>query len=71
MSMVYTLFESNGKFRAYTYDEAQKTNELIGGVWRQILQREWSVQYVSKRRIPLLDVTSDIVSWIDRPLKGK
>ena len=71
MSVVYTLFESNGKFRAYTYEEQQQTNELIGGLWKPVLQREWNAQYISNRRLPLLDTTLGTISWVDRPLKAK
>jgi hypothetical protein len=67
MSVVYTLFEDVGKFRSYCMEEKQMTDELFGGIRKEIPVDEWDVNYTSGRLFPSLDVSNDIISWVARP----
>jgi hypothetical protein len=71
MSLVYALLEPSGKFRCYTYEPKEKTDELVGGIWKEILKDEWDVQYITNTRLPSLDVAQDTISWVARPSRKK
>ena len=70
-AVVYTLFEDTGKFRSYCTDEEQKSDELLGGIWKEIFIYEWYINYSSNLLFPSLDVPTDVISWISRPTNGK
>lgn len=71
MSVVYTLFEDIGKFRAFCMEEIQMTDELVGGIWKEIPIAEWNTNYTVNRKFPDLDVGNNVISWINHPLFGK
>jgi hypothetical protein len=67
MSIVHVLFESNGKFRSYTTNKSYVTDELVGGVWKEIIETVWNTQYVDNRKFPSMDNQWGSITWVQRP----